>query len=153
MFLLLMWGMSSPAAEWCLWMSPWFWEREACKRGWQAPAPHPWRGDWLGKPWGWGTGCPLLDMCADLCEQLIIWVSHMSGACCVGIASVVYHCSPLSVPGWVLHEEARWKNFFLYTVGVNQHFGKCNYKFASCGNLCVSHTWSVWSSSMAQLFH
>lgn len=118
-----------------------------------ACSPIPWRGDRLGKPWGWGTGCPLLDVCADHCMQLLIWVTHRSGARCVGIASAVYHCSPRSVPGWVPHGEPRQRNFFLYTVGVNQHFGKCNYRFTSCGNLWVSHTWSAWSSSMAQLFH
>lgn len=96
-------------------------------------------------------------MFTDPRVQFLVRVSHRSGALCVGIASAVYHCSPLPaprfVPGWVLHGEPRQRNFFLYTAGVNQHFGKCNYRFASCGNLWVSHTWSAWSSAVAQLFH
>lgn len=104
-----------------------------------------------GEGTGWGSRGALPDVCADLCVQLLLWGSHRSGARCEGTASAVYRCSPRSIPGWVLHGEPRWRNFFLYTVGVNQHFGKCNYRFTSCGNLWVSHTWSVWSSSMAQL--
>lgn len=65
---------------------------------------------------------------------------------------LVWHRFGSSVPGWDPHGEPRGRNSLLHTVAANQHFGKGNYRFPSCGNLWLSHTRPVWSSAGAQLF-
>lgn len=117
------------------------------------------KGDWLRGSTDSEEDCPLLSsavhlhgppctvFCLDESGEWSSLCGHSFGS--VSLLPSVSH----SIPGWVLHVEPRQRNFLLYTGGVNQHFGKCNYRLASSGNLWVSHTWSAWSSSMSQLFH
>lgn len=62
------------------------------------PSTTPKKGGWLRGSSGSGEEtvlcCPLHCICMDPHVQFLAWMSHGSGALCVGIALAVYHCSP-----------------------------------------------------------